>query len=128
MSSTVLHDDGIDSDSAASIRGQLGRLGVRIGLPPGACADLALIATELITNALRAGAGELRVSLDQVAPKLIRLRVVDDAPGTPRRIDAAVDEVRGRGLMIVAAIAEAWGYECAADHHSGKSVWATLAY
>jgi anti-sigma regulatory factor (Ser/Thr protein kinase) len=91
------------------------------GLPESAVAA-EVIASELVTNAVRhAGTGiELRVTLrdDQ-----LRVSVRDGAVGLARRQSPAESDSYGRGLLVVEAIAAAWGNVPLTD---GKVVWAML--
>jgi two-component sensor histidine kinase len=81
---------------------------------------LSLVATELVANAAQAGAGLVAVSL-LPAREYLELRVVDDAPGALSRHDPAVNEPRGRGLLIVDRLASERGSTALAG---GKTVWA----
>ena len=67
--------------------------------------DVALIASELVTNAVHAGALEIDLVLD-VTDHDLRLSVEDDAAGWPRVM--AVDEhaTNGRGLHMVQQLAD----------------------
>lgn len=84
--------------------------------------DARLIVSELVTNAVKTTAGDVEV-LVQFGPARVRVTVADHAGGAPERRQADVEAVSGRGLQIVAAVAQAWGYELTED---GKRVWADL--
>lgn len=87
--------------------------------------DIAMIVSELVTNAVRAGAGRIAVAIEADPDStIVRFTVSDDVAGWPVIRQAAPHEVTGRGLPIVAALASDWGIE-AADG-VGKRVWATL--
>lgn len=86
--------------------------------------DTAIVASELVTNAINAGCVDLRVGMS-IFPTHLRLTVLDDAPGAPRHERAGPEDVHGRGVAITAALARAWGVESAP---SGKQVWAELAF
>jgi anti-sigma regulatory factor (Ser/Thr protein kinase) len=85
--------------------------------------DIAMIVSELVTNAVRAGAQSIEVSLT-LTNSVLRIEVTDTAPGWPTVRSANADDATGRGLPLVAAIAQQWGV----DPHqpTGKHVWATL--
>ncbi|MFD7416087.1 ATP-binding protein [Kitasatospora purpeofusca] len=96
--------------------------------------DLALIATELTTNALRHGGttalATLSLSAPDRGPRTVRLEVRDSGPGfDPRECIPATDasgtgeSCGGRGLLLVAALSSRWG---ALDTGAGQLVWAEL--
>lgn len=71
---------------------------------------LELLASEVITNALRHGTGTVRVSVSfpvTGAVERVRVEVRDDGPG----FVVADSSDHGRGLDIVNALAFAWGRE-----------------
>jgi anti-sigma regulatory factor (Ser/Thr protein kinase) len=84
--------------------------------------DAVLVLSELVMNAMvHAAAGctiELRHSAD-----LLRLEVRDRSPQVPVMRSVGPSDVGGRGLHVVDAVAEAWGWEPTAD---GKRVWAIV--
>jgi two-component sensor histidine kinase len=69
--------------------------------------DVVLVVSELVTNSVRAGAAAIDVELD-VHEDCVELQVADDAPGWPYVHHAAVEDVNGRGLEIVAELADEW--------------------
>jgi anti-sigma regulatory factor (Ser/Thr protein kinase) len=78
--------------------------------------DAALIATELVTNAVRYGAEPIRLRVGCL-DNVVRVEVVDARPGMqPTRSDS-------RGLSIVARLARAWGIS---NHRGSKVVWAEI--
>jgi anti-anti-sigma factor len=92
----------------------------RWGLPHLA-GSACILATELVANAA-AHAGtmlQLRIALRR---RHLHLAVRDGSPAPPRRRSPDLDG--GRGLLLVDAVALAWGHLLTAD---GKVVWATLA-
>jgi anti-sigma regulatory factor (Ser/Thr protein kinase) len=85
--------------------------------------DSALVAAELATNAVAHAHSDVTVFLSQ-RPHGVRL-VVGDANPTLPSIRAPAQLGRGgRGLRIVDAIADRWGYERTPD---GKRVWADIS-
>jgi anti-sigma regulatory factor (Ser/Thr protein kinase) len=88
--------------------------------------DAALIVSELLTNAIRAGCAVVRVGL-ALERDCIRLGVSDDAPGQPAVRETQPTDVAGRGLPIVASLASDWGVVRTTSPPEGcKEVWATL--
>ena len=87
-------------------------------VPPPEPEDLVLVASELVTNAVRAGATTIGVELVAAADR-VELRVTDDATGWPTMRHADWDDLSGRGLEIVEDIADEWH---ATDLSNGKQV------
>ncbi len=101
----------------------------RRGLPAPLRADAALLASELVANAVRHAralpGGVLRVGWELTGQWLVIW--VTDGGGwdTPRLRPAGPRETRGRGLALVDAIALDWGVE--PDGATGATaVWAAL--
>lgn len=85
-------------------------------------ADVELVLSELMTNALKAGATEVSVTLEASSTAVI-VSVQDDAAGTVAIRTAGPTALGGRGLPIVAALSTDWGVEA---RPPGKRVWAAL--
>ncbi|MES4887849.1 ATP-binding protein [Streptomyces sp. NPDC096012] len=86
----------------------------------------ALLIAELTANAARHGrvrGREARLTLT-LTPATLRIEVTDARgdrlPAPPP--DTHTDGESGRGLLLVAALADAWG--CEPHHPGGKTVWA----
>lgn len=87
--------------------------------------DMALMASELVGNALRYAASSGVGVLLKVQGDFVLLEVTDAADQEPSvRAASAVDE-NGRGVFLVDALAEAWGTRPRPG--GGKVVWARLA-
>lgn len=88
-----------------------------------------LIVTELITNAVKASAALTQVFPVRLwlASDLTRVLIVvwDASPQPPARVDASSEAEHGRGLMLVGAVSDEWGWYCR-DDTCGKFVWATI--
>ncbi|CAL2060608.1 MULTISPECIES: ATP-binding protein [Streptomyces] len=86
--------------------------------------DVRLCATELLTNVIEhVGDGTpVRVRIvDRSGPDRARIEVTDPDPrGMPTVLSAAETAECGRGLVLVAALAERWGVEVGPG---GKTVW-----
>jgi serine/threonine-protein kinase RsbW len=92
--------------------------------------DLALLVSELVTNALRHGGlsrdDRIGMSLINGAGRA-RLAVHDAGPGFTPGLSGSNDDPRvagGRGLALVEALSDAWGVRSGAD---GCTVWCEVA-
>jgi anti-sigma regulatory factor (Ser/Thr protein kinase) len=95
---------------------------------PPLLADVVAVVAELVGNAVRhAGplpGGVVRVAW-RVRGTIIEVRVTDGgAPNIPAPRDAGPEDLDGRGLTIVAALADRWGVE---RDGLGQCVWAELS-
>jgi anti-sigma regulatory factor (Ser/Thr protein kinase) len=98
-----------------------------------------LIVSELVTNAVCAASGSgrlprydgaasglpvihLRLSSDQVR---VMIEVWDQSPGVPEATCPEPDAESGRGLTLMEALSQGWGWERVSDW-SGKVVWAEV--
>ncbi len=90
-------------------------------------ADAELLVTELVSNALRYGAPEIVVSVSRRVDGL-EVAVKDDGPTLPALPATAPGSRvgRGRGLLIVDAVARQWGVR-PESQAAGKTVWFALA-
>ena len=93
------------------------------GVVRGSRLDTALLlASELVTNAVRHATPPIRVAV-RVVGNLVRVEVSDSSPVLPRFRRSGPSAASGRGLPLLANLAQAWG----ADRHgSGKVVWFTV--
>ncbi|MFD7880064.1 ATP-binding protein, partial [Streptomyces sp. NPDC059766] len=78
-----------------------------------------LIVAELVGNATRYGTAPLRLRL--ILDRMLTCEVSDAAPSAPHVQHARTVDESGRGLFIIASLAERWGTRYTAD---GKIVWA----
>ncbi|MBY8877300.1 ATP-binding protein [Actinacidiphila acidipaludis] len=83
---------------------------------------VALVLSELVTNALLHAPGEATLSLI-FEPRGLRIVVSDGSRRPPVEGHAARTQVGGHGLDIVAALSHDWGVIQTA---AGKQVWADL--
>jgi anti-sigma regulatory factor (Ser/Thr protein kinase) len=81
-----------------------------------------LVASELVTNAVRHGSPPLRLRL--IRDRALTVEVSDAGPNAPRLRHARANDEGGRGLLIVARLAQGWGARYTAH---GKVIWAQLA-
>ncbi|RSS51629.1 GAF domain-containing protein [Streptomyces sp. WAC07061] len=105
-------------DVRAAAMEQLGRW----GLEESAFAT-ELLLSELVTNGIRyGGGGPVRVRL--IHDRTLICEVYDASNTAPRMRQAANTDEGGRGLFLVAQLAQAWGTRYTPD---GKVIWAEFA-
>ena len=91
---------------------------------PGVDADtVALLVSEVATNALVHGTGGVRVRVRPTGQGL-RVEVHDEDPSLPSRRRASPMDEGGRGIALVDALSSGWGAETTPD---GKTVWFEVA-
>lgn len=128
MPDPLLHEDRLDytpvTRSVPLARTRTARLVAEWGYQ-GLAGDVALVVSELMTNALLHGSirGRLiRVRLTATAAAL-RVEVSDPrAERVPCPREVTGDDQFGRGLLLVGALAERWGV--GPREGVGKTVWA----
>ncbi|MET8583973.1 ATP-binding protein [Streptomyces collinus] len=90
--------------------------------------DVSLCVSELATNALLHGAPPGRGFLVRLRydGDLVRAEVHDSGPGLPQVVGetGAAEEEGGRGLLLVASLADRWGV---GQRAPGKLVWCEFA-
>lgn len=80
------------------------------------------VVSELATNSVIHAATAFEVGLEY-AGDVLRVRVSDSSPKSPITKSHSVQATTGRGLRLVAKLADEWGTEVRPD---GKTVWCTL--
>ena len=90
------------------------------GMGAGVLDDVALLLTELTTNAIRHAHGMVGVEVDLDGERLI-VRVCDEEDALPHVEHPSMEDEGGRGLWLVETIADRWGWEVTGQH--GKVVW-----
>lgn len=76
--------------------------------------------SELVTNAFEHGQGDIGVRILVTGGRL-RLEITDGSPTAAAVRRAGPDDESGRGMFIVAALAEEWG-----TSDDGTVTWCTL--
>ncbi|NEB88910.1 ATP-binding protein [Streptomyces anulatus] len=77
------------------------------GVPDATIEDAELVVSELVTNAIQHGGGEVRVAIS-ASNGSVQISVTDASatPARPRQVD--VDSESGRGLTLVTFIVSCW--------------------
>ncbi|MBX9396952.1 ATP-binding protein [Streptomyces sp. TRM72054] len=89
-----------------------------------------LLATELVSNAVRhtKGPAALRVRWSDGVLRIGAWDADPEPPEPPRPFDEVGEVEDGRGLALVRACADVWGWQpLARDGNRGKFVWCELA-
>ncbi|MGW0811140.1 ATP-binding protein [Nonomuraea sp. NPDC002799] len=86
--------------------------------------DCLLIVSELVTNAVRYGGSAYALRLENRDGRIYG-EVFDPGDGRPCQCPPDLDATSGRGLQIVAAVADDWGVTAATN--GGKVVWFSIA-
>jgi anti-anti-sigma factor len=132
---TALHDPGLRTPrprerllltpeplAAARARGFLRRVCTAWQLPHIA-PDATLLASELVTNAIKHAATDVELWVE-LAPGMLLIRVRDRSLSTPRLQSPDQSGTGGRGLRLVEALSLAWGH--GTHPAGGKVVWCAL--
>ena len=82
-----------------------------------------LLTSELVTNAVLHARTEIDLILT-IRENLIRVEVWDHDSTEPEKHDPDDEDTSGRGLLLVEAMASAWGVRA---HREGKCVWFEVA-
>jgi anti-sigma regulatory factor (Ser/Thr protein kinase) len=86
--------------------------------------DAALLVTELVANVIDHVQGQPSLTLEMAfSDGWLRISVADGSSVRPVVRELENDQPRGRGLLLVKAIADRWGSE---EHRGGKRVWFEL--
>ncbi|WP_329170644.1 SpoIIE family protein phosphatase [Streptomyces decoyicus] len=110
-----------DPSAVAQIRAAAVRKLIEWGLAEEAF-TAELILSELVTNSIRYASGPIRVRLIRDASLICE--VSDSSSTSPHLRQAATTDEGGRGLFLVAQLAERWGTRYTA---SGKVIWTEQA-
>jgi anti-sigma regulatory factor (Ser/Thr protein kinase) len=112
-----------DPASVAAARRFIRARAAAWSFPEPAGEQLALIGSELVTNAVLHARTDLTLTLE-LRQDRVRISVRDRSQAPPTLRHYRADALTGRGLGVVAALSDDWGVSTAAD---GKVVWAELA-
>ena len=91
--------------------------------PPILVEDVELVVSELVTNAMRHGRGQITMHLEVTRDRVV-VGVQDQGAGRPALREPDATDVNGRGLALVAILAREWGVR--PEPGGGKVVWCVL--
>ena len=109
-------------DSTPAGRAFLARLLDGWGVPDEVIDDASLLATELLSNAVRHGTGLVTLRVE-VEDGVVHVGVHDDSAGVPVVESSDPTSLGGRGMFIVECVADDWGSD---PDDLGKTVWFRL--
>ncbi|GAA1219405.1 SpoIIE family protein phosphatase [Streptomyces aureus] len=107
-----------DTTAAATARGHTRRTLADWNVNEDTAYAAELIVSELVTNAIRYGTPPLQLRL--IKNRTLTCEVHDDSATSPRLRHARTVDEGGRGLFIVAQLAQSWGTRYTTE---GKTVW-----
>ncbi|MGW6752016.1 SpoIIE family protein phosphatase [Streptomyces sp. NPDC055006] len=107
-----------DTTAAATARGHTRRTLADWNVNEDTAYAAELIVSELVTNAIRYGSPPLQLRL--IKNRTLTCEVHDDSATSPRLRHARTVDEGGRGLFIVAQLAQSWGTRYTTE---GKTVW-----
>lgn len=93
-------------------------------VPDGVMSTVELLTSEVVTNAIVHGRSEPQLAVE-VGDHLVRVAVRDSSPELPFRQLGRLDDISGRGVIIVEELASAWGVE--RERNGAKRVWFEVA-
>jgi anti-sigma regulatory factor (Ser/Thr protein kinase) len=97
------------------------------GVPPEVCETVALLVSELATNAVVHAGSEFEVTVIYPTDSgRIRVEVTDSDLHFPTPLDPPPTVPHGRGLQLVVTLSDAWGMQTSSTRN-GKTVWFELA-
>ncbi|WP_405931578.1 ATP-binding protein [Streptomyces sp. NBC_00827] len=108
-------------DAVPSARRQVAALAQNLGLPISdeMLETVELLASEVIANAVLYSAAPCDVAVTRTDERL-RVEVTDTDPSLPSAVEAGPNDESGRGLLLVDALADAWGMQ---PEPPGKTTW-----
>src|SRR3954451_4414244 len=86
--------------------------------------DAELLVAELVANVIDHVGGDVLTLQLELAGAWLQIAVVDGSAIRPIVRELSHERVRGRGMRLVAEIADRWGAD---DHDGGKRVWFQLS-
>ena len=113
-----------DETAAAIARNAMANILGSWSVASGVVANVVLIASELVTNAVNHGRPPISLRVSRTTSELL-LEVIDAAGHVPRVLRPGPADDHGRGLHLVSTLAQKWGTR-GTEH--GKAVWCTFPF
>ena len=124
MSTLTARVDLPPSPRSVPVARHLSREVLRAWQAPQDTGDVELLVTELVANVVDHVGGGSALSLElEYSDGWLRIAVTDGSAIRPVVGELRGDQPRGRGMQIVAAIADDWGVDDVSD---GKRIWFVL--
>ena len=121
MSTILSVDIECDRRAPAAARSAIDSLSGEVN--PALVPNAKLLASELVTNAVKYGTGPVRLEVESDDPNHMKVEVIDDGVGfVPVARDRPTTEVGGWGLHLVEELSDAWGV-----HEGSTHVWFELS-
>ncbi|MGZ0198907.1 ATP-binding protein [Streptomyces sp. RM1] len=109
-----------DPSAVANMRDSTAAFLRRYGLSGRVASSVVLVVSELVTNAIKHGHGEVELEI-QVVDGTISVSVTDENPAPAVLKQAGPDDTSGRGMALVDAYSDKWG-------SSGEETWCEFRY
>ncbi|MGC9671197.1 SpoIIE family protein phosphatase [Planosporangium sp. 12N6] len=93
------------------------------GIPRSRAREIVLLVSELVTNAVVYGRPPIELRIRRTGGHVV-LEVYDAAPFLPRKLRPTPEDEHGRGLQLVAHLADRWGTR---PTPHGKAVWCVFS-
>jgi two-component sensor histidine kinase len=119
----VLSVDLLPEPSSATRARTLARERLEAFCPSDTLDTIALLVTELVTNAILHARTPLQLTIES-RPGHVRICVEDESNEPPAVRHYGADAVTGRGLSLVEQLSSSWGVSTTP---SGKAVWCEVA-
>ena len=113
-----------DETAAAIARNAMANILGSWSVASGVVANVVLIASELVTNAVNHGRPPITLRVSRTTSELL-LEVIDAAGHVPRVLRPGPADDHGRGLHLVSTLAQKWGTR---GTERGKAVWCTIPF
>lgn len=104
-----------DPSAVANMRDSTAAFLRRFGLSGWLASSVVLVVSELVTNAIKHGHGEVELEI-RVVGGTISVSVTDENPAPAVLRQAGLDDTSGRGMALIDAYSDKWG-------SSGEETW-----